>query len=340
VGKLHTDAGDVPRVSTKLHLRDRLGWLRVRCGIGRYSFRVNPGLYAVGSPSGSSNVFVTANYKMSFDKLRSALKGRDAWILVLDTKGINVWCAAGKGTFGTEELVERVKASGLERILEHRQLILPQLGASAVSAHKVSKELGFKVIYGPVRATDISAFLSAGLTATREMRAVSFNLVDRVVLTPVELGFSSKYMIPAMFAVILAAGFTTAGLTFDGAWSRGGPAAVSLAIAWLVGAFAAPILLPYLPGRAFSVKGAEVGLACACVLTLGLGIGRTNIWETVAVFLVVTAIASFLTMTFAGASACTSPSGVKKETRIAVPFQAIGLLTGAVAWGIHILSSL
>ena len=45
---------------------------------------------------------------MSFDALRSCLGGLDAWILVLDTEGINVWCSAGKGSFGTAELVSRM----------------------------------------------------------------------------------------------------------------------------------------------------------------------------------------------------------------------------------------
>ncbi|TFH13604.1 MAG: hypothetical protein E4H02_11555 [Lentisphaerales bacterium] len=339
VGKLHTDAGDVPRVSTKLHIRDRLGWLRVRCGIGRYSFRVSPGLYAVGSPSGSSNVFVTANYKMSFDKLRCALSDQNAWILVLDTKGINVWCAAGKGTFGTNELVERVKASGLDKILDHRRLILPQLGASGVSAHRVSEELGFKVIYGPVRAEDIPAFLTAGSKATPEMRTISFAFMDRAILTPVELVISSKHILFAMLAALLVAGFTGAGFALERAWLRGGTAVIGLALAWLAGSFLGPLLLPYLPGRGFSVKGAEVGLACACLLTLVFGIGRSDVWEIVAVFLVVPAVASFLTMTFAGASACTSPSGVKKETRIAAPLQALAVLAGAIAWGVHVFGS-
>ena len=75
-------------------------------------FRVEPGLYALGDPSTSSPVLVTANYKMSFDRLRSSLPGRDTWILVLDTKGINVWCAAGKGSIGTDELVTCIAETG------------------------------------------------------------------------------------------------------------------------------------------------------------------------------------------------------------------------------------
>src|SRR3972149_4169926 len=76
------------------------GW-----GIGRDRCRVAPGLYALGAPGGDSPVLVTANYKLTFDVLRRDAAGLDAWILVLDTRGINVWCAAGEGTFGTEEAI-------------------------------------------------------------------------------------------------------------------------------------------------------------------------------------------------------------------------------------------
>ncbi len=96
VGWLDTPAGQIPRVGAKLTRRDWLGTLKARLGVGRMNYKIDPGLYAVASPTAKSPVFVTANYKLSFDHLRRHLGGLDAWLLVLDTKGINVWCAAGK----------------------------------------------------------------------------------------------------------------------------------------------------------------------------------------------------------------------------------------------------
>ncbi|MDY3203163.1 MAG: carbon monoxide dehydrogenase, partial [Methanocorpusculum sp.] len=92
---------------------DRLDHLLARLGWRRSEHRVEPGLYRLGDPDADSPVFASANYSLSFDALRSPLAGIDAWILVLDTKGINVWCAAGKGTFGTDELVRRIESSDL-----------------------------------------------------------------------------------------------------------------------------------------------------------------------------------------------------------------------------------
>lgn len=137
------------------------------------NYKVEPGLYSVGNPDKSSPVLVTANYEMSFDSLRKELKGLDAWILVLDTKGINVWCAAGKGTFGTTELLNRIAIVQLDKVVSHRTLILPQLGAPGVSEHEVLKNSGFKVQYGPVRAKDIKEYIHSGLKATAEMRTLS-----------------------------------------------------------------------------------------------------------------------------------------------------------------------
>ena len=88
--------GAVPVVRTKLSRQDVMGKVKARFGIGRMSYRVKPGLYAVGDPGPGSPVLVSANYKLSFDSLRCELAGLDAWILVLDTKGINVWCAGSK----------------------------------------------------------------------------------------------------------------------------------------------------------------------------------------------------------------------------------------------------
>ena len=96
--------------------------------------------------------------------MRSALVGVDAYILVLDTRGINVRCAAGKGTFGTDELVHRIENTGLAGTVTHRKIIVPQLGAPGISAHDVQRRSGFRVEYGPVRARDFPEYIRTGKT--------------------------------------------------------------------------------------------------------------------------------------------------------------------------------
>ena len=201
-GHVETAVGKIPQIATRLMFRDTADGWKVRWNIGRMNYRVSPGLYAAGNPGPASPVLVSANYKLTFDKLRRELAGLNVWLLLLDTKGINVWCAAGKGTFGTQELVHRIAQTGLSEVVTHRKLILPQLGAPGVAAHEVLKTSGFRVVYGPVRAADIPAFLEAGLKATPAMREVRFKVQDRLVVAPVELVGT---VVPAsiLFAVLL-----------------------------------------------------------------------------------------------------------------------------------------
>jgi CO dehydrogenase/acetyl-CoA synthase gamma subunit (corrinoid Fe-S protein) len=139
---------EIKQATRHVGIRDH--WINVAThfGINRQKYIVDPGLYALGSPDQDSPVFVTANYSPSFRALRTALRGVDGYILVLDTKGINVWCAAGKGTFGTDELVLRIEQANLGEVVNHRRLIVPQLGAPGVAAHEVEERTGFGVAYG------------------------------------------------------------------------------------------------------------------------------------------------------------------------------------------------
>jgi acetyl-CoA decarbonylase/synthase complex subunit gamma len=298
-------------------------------------YTVHPGLYAVGEPTGESAVLVGANYKMSFDHLRSRLGGLNAWIMVLDTRGINVWCAAGKGTFGTDEIVSRIAAVRLAEVVSHRTLILPQLGAPGVSAHEVRRRSGFRIVYGPVRAKDLPAFLAAGMKASLEMRRVRFDFLDRVVLIPVELTMAAKYAVLIAAAFLVLAGFGPAGYSLARASSVGSRAAVLLLGTCLAAVTLTPALLPWLPGRAFSLKGAWIGLAIVLAVG-GYTWHRPALFENrlteAAWFLMIPALASFLAMNFTGSSTYTSLSGVRREMRVAVPIQLICAVAGVCLW--------
>jgi len=176
---------DILVTSSRLSLFDHLDHISARMGFRRMNHTVVPGIYRLGNPGPGSPVFATANYTLSFDALRSNLKGTDSYILVLDTMGVNVWCAAGKGTFGSGELIHRIDSTGLKDIISHRTIILPQLGAPGIEAHKVEEVSGFKLKYGPVCAADIVQYLKLGKT-TEEMRRVRFRMTDRLALIPVE----------------------------------------------------------------------------------------------------------------------------------------------------------
>ena len=314
---------ELPVASTNLGSKDLFSACKVRWGIGRMDYKVEPGLYKVNNPDSNSPVLVSANYKLTFDTLRKNLTGLDCWLLILDTKGINVWCAAGKGTFGTEELINRIEQTSLAELVTHRKLVLPQLGAPGVSAPEVTRRTGFSVIYGPVRAVDIKAYISAGMKATKEMRTVQFTFWDRLVLTPMEIVETAKIMLPvfgALFIINLFAKRQFGG--FDAALYVG---------ANLAGAFITPVLLPFIPGKAFSFKGWIVGLLWAAFAFWFFGWYAPGFWLLVAGYgLLLPAVSSFLAMNFTGASTYTSPSGVLKEMKIALPFILGFTLVGVI----------
>jgi hypothetical protein len=335
VGRLETPVGPLPQVEGQLRAADRWGAVRCRFGVGRMRYRVVPGLYALGRPDAQAPVLVTANYKLSFDRLRQAMAGHDVWILVLDTDGVNVWCAAGKGTFGTEELVRQVSSTGLAEVVTHRRLILPQLGAPGVAGHRVRPATGFSVVWGPIRAEDLPAFLAAGLRATQAMRRKAFPLRERAALTPMELVGALEPLAVIAPLVLLLAGLASDHGFWAGVSGRGLTALLAVLAGFLAGGVVTPLLLPWLPGRAFSVKGLVAGLPLAA-LVVATRVGDLGAWsgrlEAAAWLLLVPAIAAFAAMLFTGASTYTSLSGVRVEMRRAVPLQVAAALLGLALW--------
>jgi hypothetical protein len=289
--------------TSKFTFRDELNHFLARTGLRRDRFRVRPGLYALGKPDKQSHVFVSANYGLSFDALRVALSGVDCYILVIDTKGINVWCAAGKGTFGTEELVSRINSVKLNQYVDNRLLILPQLGAPGVSAHDVTKQTGFKVEYGPVRAKDIPAYLKTR-KATPEMRLVTFSLFDRLILIPVEI---THLILPTL--VLMAVLYLLSGTL---------PALALLAIV-VANLIIFPILLPWIPTPNFSTKGFLLGTIIAIPFFLLVFFGNPLVewWKRLGwalpYLLILPSLVAFVGLTTTGVTTYASQSGVKRE---------------------------
>ncbi|MCX6246323.1 MAG: mercury methylation corrinoid protein HgcA [Bacteroidetes bacterium] len=321
----------VPQVSTVWSKRDLWETIKVRWSVGRMNYKVKPGIYAIGQPSEDAPVFVTGNFKLSFDHVRRALAGMSAWLLILDTKGINVWCAAGKGTFSTKELVRQIELTNLVQIVKHRKVIVPQLGAVGVSAHEVKNSTGFSVIYGPIRAEDISGFMKAGMKATTAMRAVTFSTWDRLKLIPVELGYGKKYLIliPAIF--IILSGLNRGGYSVDLAYKDGLRSVFNLFVAYLTGCAITPVLLPWVPFRRFSLKGFLVGMIATIILAWFRLLGSTLL-EIISWFLMIGSVSSFLAMNFTGTTTFTSLSGVQKEMKTALPLQIGMASTGVITW--------
>ncbi len=299
---------------------NRLDHFLARMGWKRENHRVDPGLYQLGNPTAESPVFASANYTLSFDALRSSLNGFDGWILVLDTKGINVWCAAGKGTFGTDELVKRIQVTGLADVVTHRKIIVPQLGAPGISWPEVLRQSKFMVEYGPVRARDLPEYLKTH-KATPAMRKVEFPLWDRLVLTPVEFTH-------IMWPMVIAAAVL---------WFLAGPFAALAAVAAVVaGTVLFPALLPIIPTRDFSTKGLILGVVVALPFawlfstTPGLP-AWAQLTGAAATLLIIPAVVAYLALNFTGCTTFTSRTGVKKEIFRYIKVMAAMAVLGSLA---------
>ena len=299
---------------------DRWQHVLARLGYRRDQRRVTVGLYAIDNPLPSSPVFVTANYKLSFDALRSVLTGIDSYILVLETFGINVWCAAGKGTFGTDELVQRIEVTGLAQVVSHRKLVLPQLGAPGVAVDVVRRRTGFRVTFGPVRAEDLPEYLKTRM-ATPEMRRVRFNLADRLVVIPLEVVYAALPTLAVAIALFFLSGWL---------------ASLAAIVAVLAGTALFPILLPWLPSRYFSVKGLilggilALGIACWSWFTTTNQAWWQRISWSLAYLLAMPAVTAYFALNFTGSTTFTSRTGVAREIKIFIPLMAIMFGVGIV----------
>ena len=330
VDKIETPVGKVPIISTSRSYTDTVGTIKARLGMNRDNYKVNPGLYAVGAPNDQSPVLVTANYKLTFDSLRYELTGQNLWILVLDTKGINVWCAAGKGTFGTEELIHRIHRTRIKKVIAYKTIILPQLSAPGVAAHVVTKRTGVKVRYGPVYARDLPQFFKNDCHATAEMRKVHFSLKERLTVIPVEVNHVLK-VLPIIFALLFVFNIISPGtINLFAVLMQTVYNFIPYALAIGLGTIGIAVLLPYIPLRSFAAKGLVLGLIWSAYTVSFQQTFRfpESTLISVANILILTTIISFFSLNFTGSTTFTSVSGVQKETVASIPWMIIAAVLG------------
>jgi len=212
------------------------------------------GLRAVGHPGPTSPVLVTGNYDLTVRRLLRAMRGQDAWLVVAPSQGVNVWCAAAGGHFGTHQVVTAIKTSGIEQRVQHRRAILPQLAATGVVAQDVARRVGWRVAFGPVYAKDLPTFLAAEQQASAEMRRARFTLRERFEMM-------TAWAAPTSFVLAVVFGL------FARAWLI-----PVLALTWLLAAAVYLFVYERIPGPRKLVL-AVVALAAACGYVVSIGAG-------------------------------------------------------------------
>jgi len=161
-------------------------------------FPCKTGLIKIGNPGKNSLVFLTCNYHLTVQRVKQALKGMDAFLLIANSHGINVWCAAAGGHFTNHEVVSVLKTSGIEDLVDQRKIILPQLAATGVEAKVIKQKTGWRVIWGPVNAKDIPHFLKNKLKKTKVMREVTFTWMERL-----EMAVAWAFPLTVILSVIM-----------------------------------------------------------------------------------------------------------------------------------------
>lgn len=320
----------IPRVATELSKKDHWGTVGARTGFSRKNYTITPGLYCIGNPTEDSPVLVTANYKLTFDSLRKELDRTDGWILVVDTRGINVWCAAGKGTFCAEEIAFQVQQTGLADIVSHRRLILPQLSANGVALHKLRSLCGFTGKFGPIKAEKLPEFLESGIT-DEEMRTITFTLKERAVLVPLEICMLWKKLLFACVLFFVFSGFSRDIYSLSLAFDRSVVLLSSTFVAIAAGTVLTPLLLPWIPFRQFWLKGGFTGLLSGSLFLISCHFQLSMI-ENTGILLWIAGCASYLGMNFTGSTVFTSLSGVKKEMPKGLAFQITATGLAIVLW--------
>lgn len=125
-------------------------------------------------------MLVTCNFDLTVKRLKRVLKSIDVWLLVAESKGVNVWCAAGGEEFNTHSVVSAVKTCGIEDRVTHRTLILPPRGAPGINAAEVGSRTGWKVRWGPVYAADIPRYLADNYKKDEGMKRARYDLPERL----------------------------------------------------------------------------------------------------------------------------------------------------------------
>lgn len=289
------------------------------------TFSVKPGLYYTGDHYDiTAPILVTCNYHLTVYKLWKTVNHLNTRILVIDTEGINVWCAAGKGKFCTaaiQEQLEKVdpnQLSVLEISKEHRlPLVIPKLALSGVKLKKLI-DLNYQPIIGPIYMEEIPDFLHQKPLINCKTEKFEFDISDRLFTLPGSLLQFLLYSIyPAIPLFLLNAIFPNGCSNI--LWYQIPILFFSVATLYI-------IIFPYLPSRKFAIKGLTLA---SCLLLPILVVFFINpisigsIYSSLSLVSIVLATGIFFGLYYTGNSGVSNYSLVKLEIVRYLPISAI-----------------
>jgi len=97
------------------------------------------------------------------------------------------------------------------------------------------------------------------------------------------------------------------------------------------GAFVTPVMLPWIPGRSFAVKGWIMGMLSVLLVHQLAGMPvQGGAAGLAVVYLFFPAVSSYIALQFTGSTTFTGMSGVKKELKYGVPVYIAAAAVSAV----------
>ena len=278
----------------------------------RRTFSLAPGLYYTGAAYVvTAPLLVTCNYHLTVFTLWRILRKRQIRLLVVDTRGINVWCSSGKGRFSAAEIIKQLARYKKNQLTNEEKLtlILPKLSLSGVSLSEL-KKLQIIPRIGPIYAKELPVYLDEQPWKDRKTDVYRFNLADRLFT----LG-------PALVQFLFYGIFIFLGLFI---WNYFFPTGIHWQIFPIMAsiAFFYVILFPLLPTKKFAIKGLTLfGLMGAGFILYDL-LFRQGAFDFLRMLFYLTFLAGanlFYALAYTGNSGVSNYSLVKREIGTFLP---------------------
>ncbi|MBN2546228.1 MAG: hypothetical protein JXB50_10555 [Spirochaetes bacterium] len=285
-------------------------------------FIIDPGLYYIGEKYDINlNLLVTCNYHLTVHLLWNIVRNRNLRLLVIDTKGINVWCSSGKGQFSSNEILKQLNRYEPEQLTIGKKLeiILPKLSMSGVSLSELRKNFIIPKI-GPIYMRDIPDYLDKKPLEDRTEDKFEFNFKDRLfTLIPSLLQFT-KYSLFMAAALFIWNYFFKTNIHYQ-------VILISIIIAVLY-----IIFFPILPTKNFSIKGLFLALFLILTAVILLILFKINLPILSSVFYIffISGISLFFALYYTGSSGVSNYSLVKKEVIRYLPLSFLLILSSFI----------
>jgi hypothetical protein len=197
----------------------------------------------------------------------------------------------------------------LEEVVKHRDLILPQLAAVGVDGNRIREETGWNVLWGPVDAQDLPAYVESNFRKSDRMRRVTFPWLNRLEMVSGTLGF---YGLMLLIPIAIF-------------WRQ---ILVPTAVAMIAISIFYAIFLPWLPGR----DGLAKAIPLTTLAILGVIIHHF-LWDPVTAgelfnrVMGISALSIFIAGEFQGMSPL-----MRGEQANWIPEGMIGVFLGLLYW--------